>query len=81
MDSLTFQKIVDQLMPRNGIAQDGSVTLENARWIVPFKHLLYGKIQAFISDRLVQTEDVVNWKFIARDSSHPVLRLGRASYI
>jgi hypothetical protein len=60
MDSVTLQKIVDKIMPRNGIAQDGPITLENARWIVPFKHLLYGKLQAFISDRQVQSEDDID---------------------
>jgi hypothetical protein len=60
MDSVTLQKIVDKIMPCNGIAQDGPITLENARWIVPFKHLLYGKLQAFISDRQVQSEDDID---------------------
>lgn len=57
MDSATFQKIVDKVTPRNGNAQDGPVRFENARWVVPFKHFLYDRLEAFISDREVQSED------------------------
>jgi hypothetical protein len=60
MDSVTFQKIVDKLMPRNGNAQDGPLRLENGQWIVPFKHFLYGTLQAFISDREIQSEDDID---------------------
>lgn len=56
MDIATVEEIRARIMPGSGNLPDGSPRLEGALWIVPFRNHRWGALQAFLTNRPIQTD-------------------------